>query len=159
MGANRIAELAADYAAATAEFLRTISELSESELDLSVADEWNARQIIHHTADSEAQSYARLRRLIAEPGTQIQGYDEGGWGENSILGYRELPVAPSVEVFAAVREASLIIFQRLTESQLALSGIHSESGEYTIATWIDTYTRHPREHADQIRQVLAAATK
>ncbi len=151
-----ISEMAAAYRSATAEFLKAVSELSDSDLDLAVAGEWNARQIIHHVADSEAQSYARLRRLIAEPGTQIQGYDEGGWGENHTLGYKDLPIATSVAVFEAVREASAIIFGRLTDSQLALSGIHSESGEYSIATWIDTYTRHPREHADQIRSVVAA---
>lgn len=33
---------------------------------------------MHALATCEAQSYARLRRLIAEPGTQIQGYDESG---------------------------------------------------------------------------------
>lgn len=30
------------------------------------------------------------------------------------------------------------------------------AADYAAAT---AYTRHPREHADQIRQVLAAATK
>jgi hypothetical protein len=36
-------------------------------------NEWSARQCIHHMADSEAQSYARLRRLVAEPeGSIIQ---------------------------------------------------------------------------------------
>ena len=154
-----IAEQTAAYRAATAEFLQAVSELSESDLDLAVEGQWSARQIIHHVADSEAQSYARLRRLIAEPGTQIQGYDEGGWGENTTLGYKDLPIASSVAVFEAVREASAIVFARLTDSQLALSGIHSESGEYSIATWIDTYTRHPREHVDQIRSVVAAAKK
>ena len=154
-----ISEQTAAYRAATAEFLQAVSELSESDLDLAVEGQWNARQIIHHVADSEAQSYARLRRLIAEPGTQIQGYDEGGWGENTTLGYKDLPVASSVAVFEAVREASAIIFARLSESQLGLSGVHSESGEYSIATWIDTYTRHPREHADQIRSVVSTAKK
>lgn len=35
------------------------------------------RQVIHHVADSATQSYARLRRLLAEPlGSIIQGDDE-----------------------------------------------------------------------------------
>ena len=154
-----ISEMTQAYRSSTAEFLKAVAELSETDLDLAVEGQWNARQIIHHVADSEAQSYARLRRLIAEPGTQIQGYDEGGWGENKTLGYKELPIATSIAVFEAVREASAIIFARLADSQLALSGVHSESGEYFIATWIDTYTRHPLEHADQIRSVVAGAKK
>ena len=74
-----IKDLAAEYEASTQLFLQLVNSLKESDLDLSDAEGWTPRQVIHHVADSEAQSYARLRRLIAEPGTQIQGYDEGKW--------------------------------------------------------------------------------
>jgi hypothetical protein len=142
------------YAQATAEFLIVANELTESQLDASHSEGWSARQVIHHVADSEAQSYARLRRLIAEPGTQIQGYDEASWGENETLGYKDLPIAHSLEVFKAVRASSLEIVKRLTAAQLDLSGTHSESGEYTIKTWLDTYISHPLEHAAQIKSGL-----
>ena len=139
------------YAQATAEFLNVANELTESQLDASHSGGWSARQVIHHVADSEAQSYARLRRLIAEPGTQIQGYDEASWGENETLGYKDLPIAHSLDVFKAVRASSLEIIKRLTPAQLDNSGTHSESGEYTIKTWLETYISHPLEHAAQIR--------
>ena len=147
-------EAADSYAKATAEFLKVSQELGEAELDSSSSGGWTARQIIHHVADSEAQSYARLRRLIAEPGTQIQGYDEGRWGKDETLGYKELPVAPSLEVFKAVRASSLELIKRLKPSQLENAGVHTESGEYTIKNWLETYTRHPSEHAAQIRSGL-----
>jgi hypothetical protein len=89
--------------------------------------------------------------LIAEPGTQIQGYDEGGWGENETLGYKDLPIEPSLAVFKAVRASSLEIIKRLSEPQLENSGIHTESGGYTIKTWLENYINHPLEHAAQIR--------
>ncbi len=141
---------ASQYENATREFLNTVQELSDADLDVSKSGAWTARQVIHHVADSEAQSYARLRRLIAEPGTQIQGYDEGGWGENETLGYKDLPIEPSLAVFKAVRASSLEIIKRLSEPQLENSGIHTESGEYTIKTWLETYINHPLEHAAQI---------
>ena len=142
------------YAQATAEFLSVANELTESQLDASDSGGWSARQVIHHVADSEAQSYARLRRLIAEPGTQIQGYDEASWGENETLGYKDLPIAHSLDVFKAVRASSLEIIKRLKPTQLDLSGTHSESGEYTIKTWLETYISHPLEHAAQIKSGL-----
>jgi hypothetical protein len=145
-------KIAADsYAQATAEFLSVANQLTEVELDALNTGGWTARQVIHHVADSEAQSYARLRRLIAEPGTQIQGYDEASWGENETLGYKDLPIAHSLDVFKAVRASSLEIIKRLSPAQLDLSGTHSESGEYTIKTWLETYISHPLEHAAQIR--------
>lgn len=145
-------KIAADsYAQATTEFLSVANQLSQGELDASNGGGWTARQVIHHVADSEAQSYARLRRLIAEPGTQIQGYDEAGWGENETLGYKDQPITHSLEVFRAVRGSSLELIKRLKPEQLNNSGIHSESGEYTIKKWLETYINHPLEHAAQIR--------
>jgi hypothetical protein len=142
------------YEEATEQFLEVARQLSDSQLDFTKNDAWTARQVIHHVADSEAQSYARLRRLIAEPGTQIQGYDEAGWGENETLGYKDLPIALSLDVFMAVRASSLEIIKRLKPAQLDNSGTHSESGEYTIKTWLETYIGHPLEHAAQIKSGL-----
>ena len=99
-----MSDFAAKYQAATEEFLKLVSELTPGDLDKSDAEGWTPRQVIHHMADSEAQSYARLRRLIAESCTTIQGYDEGKWAENSTLGYKTEPVETSINVIKAVRE-------------------------------------------------------
>lgn len=149
-----IATAAAQYKEATDFFLNLINGLSEDELDISDGEGWTPRQVIHHVADSEAQAYARLRRLVAEPGTLIQGYDEGAWGENSTLGYSELPIEISIAVYSAVRASSLEIIKRLKEEQLENSGSHSESGEYKVRNWLDNYISHPRDHAAQIRKIL-----
>lgn len=149
-----ITQFAADYQAATREFLTLAQSLKENDLDRADAEGWTPRQVIHHVADSEAQSYARLRRLIAEPGTIIQGYDEGKWAESPTLGYAQSPVESSIAVFAAVREASHHLILRLSESELDNSGTHSESGEYSVRDWIRTYTNHPTDHANQIREQL-----
>jgi len=149
-----INQIAADYQAATREFLTLAKSLSGSDYDRSDAEGWTPRQVIHHVADSEAQSYARLRRLIAEPGTIIQGYDEGKWAESSTLGYTEAPVNSAIAVFEAVREASYLLLLRLSDDQLDNKGTHSESGEYSVRDWIRSYTNHPTDHADQIRKQL-----
>jgi hypothetical protein len=149
-----IAALAANYEKATNDFFRLIDGLEESDLDKNDGEGWTPRQVIHHLADSEAQSYARLRRLVAEPGTTIQGYDEGKWAENPVLGYQELPVEISINVLRSVRAASLMILRRLSEEQLQNSGTHTESGEYTIQKWVDSYTNHPVDHGQQITKAL-----
>ena len=145
-----LATAIAEYEKATQEFLSAVNKLNDNDLDRSEGDGWSPRQVIHHVADSEAQSYARLRRLIVEPGTQIQGYDEGAWGEHTTLGYTELPIEISLNVFSAVRASSHEILKRLTPEQLNNSGLHSESGEYSINTWLATYIKHPLEHAEQL---------
>ena len=143
-------QAARDYEAATNVFLETVAKFPMADLDKAKKDGWNARQVIHHLADSESQSCARLRRLIAEPGTTIQGYDENKWASSPTLGYKELPIEGSLALFKASRDASLQIIKRLTPEQLKNAGVHTESGEYTVQKWLDGYTRHPQEHAEQL---------
>lgn len=149
-------EAAAAYEAATQYFLNLARGVTADLMDVHAESEWSARQCIHHMADSEAQSYARLRRLVAEPeGSIIQGYDEAAWANAPKLAYADGDVANSIAVLAAVRASSLDLIKRLDESDLEKFGEHTEAGKYTIARWLETYTRHPYDHGDQ----LVRATK
>ncbi|HEV2427850.1 MAG TPA: DinB family protein, partial [Acidimicrobiales bacterium] len=125
------------------------------ELDRRASGGWSARQVLHHLADSETQSYLRLRRLLADaPPAAIQGYDEAAWAESPALGYAERPVATSVAVVAAVRAASHELLARLVDTDLAREGEHSESGRYTLDEWLTIYTVHPRVHRAQMLEAL-----
>jgi hypothetical protein len=147
----------ADYEAATTHFLDAADHVTAQNIDHHVEGGWSARQVIHHVADSEAQSYARLRRLLAEPaGSTILGYDEAAWAECVALGYVELPTENSREVFRAVRRASLDVLGRLSEDDLVRYGEHSESGRYSLAMWLDIYREHPRAHAAQLLEAISA---
>jgi hypothetical protein len=151
-----LSERIAAYQSASQYFLNLAVGTPQNLLDIHHENGWSARQVIHHVADSEAQSYARLRRLVAEPeGSVIQGYDESAWAQCEALGYTSTPVENSIAVYAAVRASSLDVLKRLTESDLQKSGVHTEAGKYSIDTWIDKYTEHPRVHGDQ----LVRATK
>ena len=142
------------YKSATDEFFAVVNALSLSDLDRSDSEGWSPRQVIHHMADSETQSYARLRRLIAEPGTAIQGYDEGKWADNLTLGYSTENIEESIAVITAVRQSSYSLISRLSEEQLTNTCVHTESGDYTVRDWLRTYTQHPHDHANQIREIL-----
>ncbi|NBX71018.1 MAG: hypothetical protein EBQ98_03830 [Actinobacteria bacterium] len=143
------------YDASTKYFFECVSKVTDENLDNRDPDGWSARQVIHHMADSETQSYVRLRRLLAEPlGSEIQGYDESAWAECESLGYEHLEIEPSLAVIAAVRSSTSKILELLTDAQLELFGIHTESGRYTLADWLEIYTRHPIEHGDQLLQAL-----
>ena len=148
-------DFAEKYKEATEAFLSLVNSLSSADLDRADAEGWTPHQVIHHVADSEAQSYARLRRLIAEPGTTIQGYDEGIWAQNQTLGYGEQPIESSIEVFKAVRQSSFELILRMDEGLLENQGIHTESGDYSVRDWMNSYINHPIDHANQIKKVLS----
>lgn len=147
-----IEKLAAEYEAATNVFLEAIKKVNPADLDKPKKDGWNARQVIHHLADSESQSCARLKRLVAEPGSMIQGYDENIWANNPTLGYTVLPIESSLALYKASRQASLEIIRRLEIEQLSNAGIHTESGAYDLRKWFSSYINHPKDHAVQLLQ-------
>jgi len=150
-----LAEQVAAYEAATRAFLEHAAALDRTKLDAKHPEGWSPRQVIHHLADSEAQSYARLRRIVAEPlGSIIQGYDEGAWAASPALGYESDPIDTPLAVFAAVRAGSLAVLRHLSDADLERYGDHSERGKFTIADWLKVYSRHPLDHGEQMEKAL-----
>jgi hypothetical protein len=125
-----------------------LDAVGEARLDEREGEEWSARMVAHHLADSEATAYVRLRRLVAENEPEIQGYDEAQFARR--LHY-DRPIEASLAVLAAVRAASLQLLESLTSDEWERAGTHSESGRYSVMDWLRIYTSHVHDHADQIR--------
>ena len=124
---------------------------SDEDLDRRPADGgWTAREVAHHLADIEAHGYIRLRRLIAEDGPVLEGHDEPAYVRR--LHY-DRPIEPSVAVMRSVREASVQLLESIDEAEWSRTGIHTESGPYSVEGWLRIYASQPHEHAAQIRAV------
>ena len=67
-------------------------------------DDWTIHEIVVHIADSEANSFVRCRRLIAETGSEVLGYDEAGWAKR--LDYHAQDPALALELFRHLRQAT-----------------------------------------------------
>jgi hypothetical protein len=152
---SSIQDFADKYESATKYFENLVNSLKPTDLDTKAPGEWSARQIIHHMADSEAQSYARLRRLLAEPeGSIIQGYDEGAWAESKNLGYEDLETTHSFAVTISVRNASADLIRRMSMADLEKFGTHTERGKFTISDWLKAYSNHPFDHGAQLERAV-----
>lgn len=128
--------------------------LSDAELDYQPHDGgWSPREVVHHTADSELTSAIRLRKLLAEDNAQIQGYDEMEFSRR--LHYRERPISQSLAAVRAARETSTSILELLTQADWERTGTHSDSGAYSVETWLQIYAAHCHDHADQIDRAAA----
>ena len=100
-------ELISRYREGPSVLAHALGNLSESQLDHKPSDGgFSAREVVHHTADSEMTSAIRLRRLVAEDRPQITGYDPDLFA--SRLHYAKRPVQPSLDAIKAARELSLI---------------------------------------------------
>ena len=156
MDASERAQLIQRYEGAYAEVEAALQGITDAELDARPgADEWSAREIVHHLADSEMTSAIRLRKLLAEDNPTIQGYDEPEFARR--LHY-ERPLDGSLLAFRGARESTATLLHRLSEDDWSRAGNHTESGRYTVETWLRIYAAHGHDHADQIRRARASAT-
>ncbi len=120
-------------------------------------DGWTIHEIIVHIADSEANSYARCRRFIAEPGSIVMAYDEMAWAQR--LSYHAQSPEVALELFKQLRAASYQLIKTLPEEAWTNTIVHPENGVMTMDDWLDVYDRHIPDHIAQMRAVYAAWRK
>lgn len=111
-------------------------------------DEWTIHEIIVHITDSEANSYVRCRRVIAEPGSQVLGYDEMKWARD--LRYHDQDPDEALESFRWLRQQSYRLIRQLPVETWSHTIHHSEVGLMTMDDWLETYERHVRDHVGQM---------
>ncbi len=112
--------------------------------------EWSVHQVIVHLTDSETNSYLRARRLVAEPGQPLMGYDQDVWADK--LDYHNTSIEDALETTRLVRKLTYDLLKRLPDEVWVNTAVHPEYSEpYTFEKWLRIYADHPRVHAEQIR--------
>ena len=95
MDAAKRSALVEQYVAGPEVIRAALAGITDVELDARPADGgWTAREVVHHTADSEMTSAIRLRRLIAEDDPLIVGYDGDEFARR--LRYDDRPIEPAL---------------------------------------------------------------
>jgi hypothetical protein len=118
--------------------------------------DWSIHEIVVHITDSEANSYVRARRFIAEPGRTLMDYDENAWAK--ALDYHNLDTEDAVELFRWLRGTTYQLIKDLPEATWAHTAYHPENGDMTMDDWLDTYARHVQDHIGQMEAVYRSWT-
>ena len=114
------------------------------------SDGWSIHEIIVHVTDSEANSFVRCRRLIAEPGSLVLGYDENVWA--TALKYEAQSAGDALELFKWLRRASYDLIKDRADDVAGHTVNHTENGLMTFDDWLDTYERHIPDHVVQMQR-------
>ncbi len=133
------------FAAALAEFPREMWTYKPS------LAEWSIHEQIVHVADSEANSYIRARRFIAEPASTVMGYDQDRWA--IALDYHRQDADAALALFQGLRRATYAVIRHLPASTWANTIVHSENGVMSMDDWLQVYADHPHAHIRQMREV------
>ena len=127
-----------------------VAGLDDHPLDTPYRDGgWTVRQVVHHVADSHANSYIRFKLALTEDWPTIKPYDEAAWAELSDA--RSLPVNVSLEWIAALHIRWVALLESLGDDDFAKGYVHpAAGGRQTLAQVLALYDWHSRHHTAHI---------
>jgi hypothetical protein len=120
-------------------------------------NDWSIHELLIHIADSEANSYIRCRRFLAEPESAVLGYDGDKWAHH--LRYHDQSTTDALQLFKWLRRKSYLLIKDQPDSVWTNRVNHSENGWMTMDDWLDVYDRHIPEHLAQMQSVYEAWKK
>jgi len=136
-------------AAAPAAFRQAVQGLTDAQLDTPYRPGgWTVRQVVHHVADSHANSYIRFRLALTEPDPPVKGYDQTAWAE--LPDAVAAPVAYSLALLENLHLRWVDLLRSMSDAQFGRTFRHSELGSVRLDTNLALYAWHGRHHAAHI---------
>jgi len=115
---------------------------------------WSIVEVVQHLADSEIVYGYRMRKIAAEPGCAITGFDQDRWTRE--LRYNEVDLEGAVAALTAMRAANLRFLRARTADELERHGVHGERGNESVWRIAQLLAAHDLNHLDQIRRIRVA---
>ena len=126
-----------------------VAGLNEAQLDTPYREGgWTVRQVVHHIADSHANSYVRFKLALTEEWPTIKPYDEAAWA-NLPDGLR-LPIDSSLLFISGVHQRLVAMLESMSDRDFDKGFNHPERGRMSLATNLALYAWHSRHHTAHI---------
>ena len=117
---------------------------------------WSVGQVLRHLVDTEWVYGYRCRKVVAEPGCAIVGYDQDRWAQG--LRYADADPRATLEDVAVLRAMNLRWLDGLTDEELDRWGEHDERGRESVRHIVKLIGAHDLLHRAQITRILASAS-
>jgi len=128
-----------------AELGEATAMLNDGQLDTPYRDGgWTVRQVVHHVADSHANSYIRFRLAVTEDEPTIKPYAEDRWAELEDAKFS--PIAVSLDLLDAIHRRWIRLLRSLDEGQWQRAFVHPENGRTTLEYALGLYAWHGKHH-------------
>lgn len=128
-----------------------VAGLDDAQLDTPYREGgWTVRQLIHHVADSHANSYIRVKLALTEPNPVITAYDEAAWAQ---LPDSSLPIDISLALTESIHQRLDHLYQSMSEADYERTFRHPERGAVTLANNLAIYAWHSLHHTAHITRL------
>lgn len=136
--------------ASSEELLELIKDLSEEKLVFRYdKGKWSIKELLQHLIDTERIMSYRALRFSRNDATELQGFDENWYVENSNGNDRNSN--DLVEEFTCTRRASISLFKSFTNEMLLLSGTANGS-DMTVRALGFIIAGHQMHHLKIIKE-------
>jgi hypothetical protein len=130
-----------------------VNGLSDTQLDTPYREDgWTVRQVVHHFADSHANSYVRFKLALTEDWPTIKPYDEAAWAR---LPDSRLPIDGSLIFIDGLHERFVALLETMSEEDFQRGFNHPERGRMSLNTNLALYAWHSQHHTAHITNLRA----
>jgi len=131
-----------------------VAGLDDHQLDTPYREGgWTVRQLVHHVADSHANSYVRFKLALTEEWPTIKPYDEAAWA--NLADSRWLPVEVSLQLIGALHARWVALLESMSDEDFQKGFSHPELGRQGLAEVLALYDWHSRHHTAHITNLRA----
>lgn len=142
------------------QFIKTIEELpkklreavagmSEEQLETPYRpDGWTVKQVVHHVADSHANSLIRLKLGLTEDTPTIKPYMEDRWAE--LADSKHAPVELSLNQIDSIHARWVLVLKSMSAEDFDRNLFHPEHGEVSLNYMLSLYDWHSKHHLAHI---------
>lgn len=137
-----------NVAATPARLRAAVAGLSREQIDTPYrAGGWTVKQVVHHLADSHANSYIRFKLALTEDEPTIKTYHENLWAE---LPDKSIDPEISFRLLESIHTRWVAILRAMTPAQFARTLQHPEMGRMTLDQLLALYNWHGQHHVAHI---------
>lgn len=152
-------ELIQSFKTGSVRLRNTVAAIPAEALDFKPSpDAWSIREIVIHMPESEASGFVRIRKIIAQPGVEVDVYEQDAWADK--LNYAAQEIKPALDLFEHMRRSTSALLDDVDETVWTENYVmHPEDGKMTGEVWLKAYARHVDKHIGQIMRNLEAWDK
>jgi uncharacterized damage-inducible protein DinB len=127
--------------------------LNETQLDTPYREGgWTVRQVVHHLADSHANSFIRFKLALTEDWPTVKPYDEAAW---ATLADSKIPIDGSLAFIGSLHERWVALLESMTKEDFMKGYNHPENGRQNLDRALAIYAWHGRHHTAHITALCA----
>jgi uncharacterized damage-inducible protein DinB len=131
-----------------------VAGLNDSQLDTPYREGgWTVRQVVHHLADSHANSVVRFKLALTEDWPTIKPYDENAWAQ--LPDSKSLSIDSSLTFISAMHQRWVALLESMSRTDFERGFVHPERGRQNLATALAIYAWHGRHHTAHVTALRA----